>query len=87
MIALCLGMAGSVWATLPLQSFTLAWQHTVEKVLWEEDYRLSERGLLLEEARVRGSGAGMEIPEGAVLRDGAWHYHRGVPPLQPLRLG
>ncbi|MCR3826502.1 DUF1850 domain-containing protein, partial [Pseudomonas aeruginosa] len=26
MIALCLGMAGSVWATLPLQSFTLAWQ-------------------------------------------------------------
>ncbi|MEH7968119.1 DUF1850 domain-containing protein, partial [Pseudomonas aeruginosa] len=63
------------------------WQHTVEKVLWEEDYRLSERGLLLEEARVRGSGAGMEIPEGAVLRDGAWHYHRGVPPLQPLRLG
>ncbi len=39
MIALCLGMAGSVWATLP-QSFTLAWQHTVEKVLWEEDYRL-----------------------------------------------
>ncbi|WP_410970413.1 DUF1850 domain-containing protein, partial [Salmonella sp. SAL4458] len=39
-------MAGSVWATLPLQSFTLAWQHTVEKVLWEEDYRLSERGLL-----------------------------------------
>ena len=82
MIALCLGMAGSVWATLPLQSFTLAWQHTVEKVLWEEDYRLSERGLLLEEARVRGSGAGMEIPEGAVLRDGAWHYHRGVPPRQ-----
>ena len=63
MIALCLGMAGSVWATLPLQSFTLAWQHTVEKVLWEEDYRLSERGLLLEEARVRGSGAGMEIPD------------------------
>lgn len=48
MIALCLGMAGSVWATLPLQSFTLAWQHTVEKVLWEEDYRLSERGLLLD---------------------------------------
>ena len=62
MIALCLGMAGSVWATLPLQSFTLAWQHTVEKVLWEEDYRLSERGLLLEEARVRGSGAGWRFP-------------------------
>ena len=26
------------------------------------------------EARVKGSGAGMEVPEGAVLRDGWWHY-------------
>ncbi|MCV6206658.1 DUF1850 domain-containing protein, partial [Pseudomonas aeruginosa] len=31
---MCRGWAGSVGATLPLQSFTLAWQHTVEKVLW-----------------------------------------------------
>jgi hypothetical protein len=59
----------------------------VEKVRWEEDYRVTPQGLQLGEARVRGSGAGMEIPDGAVLRDGAWHYRRQLPPLNPLRLG
>ena len=87
MIGLCLGLAGSVWATLPVAEFTLAWRHTVEKVRWEEDYRVTPQGLRLGEARVRGSGAGMDIPEGAVLRDGAWHYRRQLPPLSPLRLG
>lgn len=87
MIGLCLGLAGSVWATLPVTEFTLAWRHTVEKVRWEEDYRVTPQGLELGEARVRGSGAGMDIPDGAVLRDGAWHYRRPLPPLNPLRLG
>ncbi len=87
MIGLCLGLAGTVWATLPVPSFTLAWDHTIEKIRWEEDYRVTPAGLLLGEARVRGSGAGMEIPDGAELRDGAWHYQRQLPPLQPLRLG
>ncbi len=87
MIGLCLGLAGTVWATLPVPSFTLAWDHTIEKIRWEEDYRVTPAGLLLGEARVRGSGAGMEIPDGAVLREGAWHYQRQVPALQPLRLG
>jgi hypothetical protein len=87
MIGLCLGLAGSVWATLPVTEFTLAWQHTVEKVRWEEDYRITPQGLELREGRVRGSGAGMDIPDGAVLRDGAWHFRRRLPPLNPLRLG
>jgi hypothetical protein len=87
MIGLCLGLAGAVWAEVPTTAFTLAWTHSVEKIRWEEDYRVSAAGLLLGEARVRGSGAGMEIPEGAELRDGSWHYRRVLPPLQPLRLG
>lgn len=87
MIGLCLGMAGAVWAEVPVPSFTLAWTHTIEKIRWEEDYRVTAEGLLLGEARVKGSGAGMEIPEGAVLRDGSWHYRRQMPPLQPLRVG
>lgn len=87
MNALCMGLAGVIWAQLPLPGFTLTWQHSVEKVRWEEDYQLSADGLLLHEARVRGSGAGMEIPEDAVLRDGNWHYQPQLPPLQPLRLG
>ena len=87
MTGLCLGLAGVVWASLPLQQFTLAWQHSVEKIRWEEDYRVTSAGLVLGEARVRGNGAGMEIPADAVARDGAWHYRRQLPPLQPLHAG
>lgn len=87
MIGLCLGLAGVVWAQLPLSSFTLAWNHTVEKIRWEEDYRVTEQGLVLGEARVRGSGAGMEIPDDAFLENDSWHYRRPLSPLQPLKLG
>jgi hypothetical protein len=87
MIGLCLGLAGVVWAQLPVSSFTLAWNHTIEKIRWEEDYRITAQGLLLAEARVRGNGAGMEIPDDARLENGSWHYHRHLPPLQPLSLG
>lgn len=87
MIALCLGLAGVVWTQLPISSFTLAWTHTIEKIRWEEDYRVTEQGLLLGEARLRGNGAGMEIPEDARLSNGSWHYRRQLPPLQPLSLG
>lgn len=87
MIGLCLGLAGAVWAQVPVPAFTLAWTHTIEKIRWEEDYRVTPQGLLLGEARVKGSGAGMEIPDGAELREGSWHYQRQLPPLQPLRLG
>ncbi|MAB98016.1 MULTISPECIES: DUF1850 domain-containing protein [Pseudomonas] len=87
MIGLCMGLAGAVWAQLPVSEFTLAWKHTIEHIRWEEDYRVTAEGLQLGEARVRGSGAGMEIPADAELREGSWHYHRQLPPLQPLRLG
>ena len=87
MIGLCLGLAGVVWAQVPTPEFTLAWNHTIEKIRWEEDYRVTPQGLVLGEARVKGSGAGMEIPDDAELRDGTWHYQRQVPPLQPLLVG
>jgi hypothetical protein len=86
-IGLCLGLAGVVWAHLPAPAFTLAWDHTIEKIRWEEDYRVTPDGLLLGEARVKGSGAGMEIPDGATLRDGSWHYRNALAPLPLLRLG
>lgn len=82
-----MGLAGVVWAQVPTADFTLAWRHTIEKIRWEEDYRVSAEGLLLGEARVKGSGAGMEIPDGAELHEGSWHYQRQMAPLQPLRLG
>jgi hypothetical protein len=68
----CLLVAGVVRATLPGPEFTLAWTHSVEKTRWEETYRLAADGLVLVEARVEGSGAGMEAPPGAQLRHGHW---------------
>ena len=66
--------------------FTLAWTHSIEKIRWEEDYRIVDGALRLEEARIRGTGAGMEPPPGAVLRDGVWHYRPALPALKELDL-
>lgn len=71
--ALCI-VVGSFMVELPARSFTLAWQHTVEKIVWEEDYLVLGTWLYLTSARIRGSGAGMEPQADAVLIDGAWHY-------------
>jgi len=70
--AICLIVAGIVRATLQGPEFTLAWEHSVAKTRWEERYRLDGDSLTLVEARVEGSGAGMESPPGARLRDGSW---------------
>jgi len=87
MIGLCLGAArGLAEVSLPVAAFTLAWTHSVERVAWEEDYRVAGDRLVLVEARVKGSGAGMDPPPGAVLRDGWWHYRPDLPPLPALRL-
>lgn len=73
MLKICL-IAGTFQWTLPVTDFTLAWNHSVEKIRWEEDYRLDGRDLVLYAARIRGSGAGMEPPADAVFRKGVWHY-------------
>ncbi len=65
---------------------TLRWTHSIEKVIWEEDYRLEAQALRLVEARVRGTGAGMEPPAGAVQKDGAWHYVPTLPLLPRIEL-
>lgn len=79
-------VAGGKASVIALASFTLAWTHSVEKVRWEEDWTLTDAGLRIVEARVKGSGAGMEMPDGAVLRDGAWHYVPNLPPQKALLL-
>ena len=71
--ALCI-VVGTALHTIPARRFTLRWQHTVEKVVWEEDYVVAGEWLYLTAARVQGSGAGMEPPPGAVRVGHAWHY-------------
>ncbi|QYX64331.1 DUF1850 domain-containing protein [Shewanella putrefaciens] len=87
MLGLCLGLAGTLWAQVPTDNFTLAWNHSIEKIRWEEDYNITPQGLVLTEARVKGTGAGMDIPDDAYLKNGSWHYRPKLPILPKLRLG
>jgi hypothetical protein len=87
MSGLCIAsVVGVLIATLPVERFTLAWNHSVEKIRWEEEYEVRPGGLQLVLASVRGNGAGMEIPEGAVRRGDAWEYRSAVAPLAELML-
>jgi hypothetical protein len=83
--ALCLA-AGGLVVRLALSAFTLAWTHSVERVRWEEDWRIEGTSLVLVEARIQGSGAGMEPPAGAVLEHGFWRYRPAMAPLARLDL-
>ena len=74
MTALCLAGAGVV-TRLALAAFTLSWSHTIEHTRWDEIWRVLPDRLVLETARVEGSGAGMEPGSGARLIDGAWEWH------------
>jgi hypothetical protein len=85
MSTVCLA-AGALAAVLATDAFTLSWTHSVEKVEWQEDYRVVDGALVLQQARIKGSGAGMEPPDGAVLRDGWWVYRPATGPIDVLRL-
>jgi hypothetical protein len=84
-VAVCL-ILGAKTVSLDTQRFTLAWTHSVEKIEWQEDYVLRDGRIELVEARIAGTGAGMEPPQSAILRDGVWHYAPALPPLDELRL-
>jgi hypothetical protein len=79
-MSLCLA-AGALVVDLGLASLTLSWTHSVEKLGWEEHWRETPAGLVLAEAAVRGSGAGMEPPPEARLVDGWWRWAPRLPPL------
>ncbi|MDQ2916695.1 MAG: DUF1850 domain-containing protein [Pseudomonadota bacterium] len=86
MNAICLFVAAALRASLPASEFTLAFDHSVEKTRWEERYRVDGKNLLLIEARIQGSGAGMDPPPNAHLRHGWWTWRPSVGPLPELRL-
>ncbi len=75
--AICILVAGVTRSVLPADAFSLAWTHSVERTRWEEHYRVRDGVLELDEARVQGSGAGMEPGDDAVRRDGWWIWHPG----------
>ena len=85
-MSLCLASAGVV-KSLAIAAFTLAWTHSVERIEWQEDWLVSGAGLELAQARVKGSGAGMEPPPEAMLVNGwfQWRPHRA--PMPEVVLG
>lgn len=84
-MSLCVLAGGKVTA-LAITAFTLGWTHSVERVQWQEDWQVKPAGLVLLEARVKGSGAGMEPPDDAILKDGWWVYAPTLPVLPRLAL-
>ena len=84
-MSLCVLAAGKT-VTLAAAAFTLSWTHSVERTRWQEDWKVSPAGLQVVRARVKGSGAGMEPPEGSVLRDGWWVYAPRIGPQPRLVL-
>ena len=85
MSGLCL-LASGLLIGLGWSDFTLAWTHTIEKLRWEEDYKLRGAEIWLREARVQGSGVGMEPAPDARRVGDFWAYRPSSPPLAELRL-
>ena len=85
-LSLCLATAGIV-KSLSIAAFTLAWTHSVEKVEWQEDWRVTATGLELVQARVKGSGAGMEPPAEARLVGGWFQWQPRRAPMPEVALG
>lgn len=71
---------------LAAATFTLSWTHSVERTGWSETYRVEPAGLHLVEARVMGSGAGMDPGEGATLKGDWWVWSPTLGPVPELML-
>lgn len=88
MSGLCVvaALGGALLATLPGSVFSLSWTHSVEHTEWREKWRITDAGLILIEARVRGTGAGMEPGADTRLIDGWWVWVPSLPPQESVTL-
>lgn len=95
-LGVCLSLAAALQGApevfAPVTEFTLAWTHSIEKVRWEEDYAVEldahthQPVLHATAARIKGSAAGMEPPDDAVLRHGWYFYTPSIKYPAELRL-
>lgn len=84
-MSLCL-FAGVTATKLASLAFTLAWTHSVQKTTWEEDWLLTDAGLIITQARIEGSGAGMEPGQQATFDGRVWRWRPDIAPLPELVL-
>ncbi|MEZ0031960.1 TRAP transporter 4TM/12TM fusion protein [Bradyrhizobium japonicum] len=85
-VSLCFATASGVKA-LALSAFTLVWTHSIAKVDWQEDWHVTPAGLELVQARVKGTGPGMEPPPEARLVDGWFQWRPARAPIPEVVLG
>lgn len=71
MAGACL-LIGATIMSLTGNVFSLRWTHSVEKIEWVEAWLVEGDTLTLTEARVKGSGAGMEPGDNARFQQGWW---------------
>ena len=72
-MSLCI-LAAAKTSIFAVSLFTLSWTHSVEKIEWHEDWKITDSQLEIVVARVQGSGAGMDPPEGSKFEGGWWVY-------------
>lgn len=84
-MSLCI-LTGGKLITVAATAFTLQWTHSIEKTEWREAWSVRPVGLVLTEAWIKGSGAGMEPGEDAVLKDGWWNWRPKRRPIARLSL-
>lgn len=84
-MGICL-LIGAKQIAYAASAFTLTWTHSVEKTGWEEDWQVTPGGLEIVEARIAGTGAGMEPPADAVFDGKVWHYRPNLPPQDEVVL-
>ncbi|WP_052710105.1 DUF1850 domain-containing protein [Azospirillum thiophilum] len=83
---LCLfALGGALLASLPGTDFTLSWTHSIEKTEWRERWSVEAGRLRPVEARIRGTGAGMEPgPDAKLTADGWLVWTPALPPSGSL---
>ena len=84
-MSLCLAAASAV-LSIAATEFSLSLMHSVEKTEWRETWRVTDGGLILDEAAVRGSGAGMEPPPEARLEGGFYVWNPAAAPVPEIVL-
>jgi hypothetical protein len=87
-LSLCVYLlGGALLATLPGEVFQLRWTHSVARAEWREVWRVAPNGaLILEEARINGTGAGMEPGPDARRIDDWLVWKPDAPPLPEVTL-
>jgi hypothetical protein len=86
-MGLCIAAGGTVLKTYAgIAAFTLAWTHSVQKTEWEEDWRIADNRLVIVEARVEGTGAGMEPPPESRFDGRFWRWTPAMTPMPEVVL-